>query len=93
MQKISDLTPTKVSNTDSTTTTLLETPNIGIKSCDDYLTLITCLNTTNTTSSGNNYETLYNDFLSSRKDIPADQLELTCQNLSDNLASNPDILA
>jgi hypothetical protein len=92
MKKVTDMV-TNESTPVEPAPIVLETAKTGIESCDLYLWLIECLSKENTASSDtNNYQKLYNDFLTSRKDIPVNQLELTCQSLTDNILINGETL-
>ena len=90
MNKITNTNDNKSNSVEQLVSVTIEKAKTGILSCDQYLWLIECLSEENNPSA--DYKILYDNFLSSRKDMPVDQLDLTCESLTDNILSNEDIL-
>ncbi|HNG97811.1 MAG TPA: hypothetical protein PLW93_06055 [Candidatus Absconditabacterales bacterium] len=66
----------------------------GIDLCDRYLAVLHCLAEEQSGSTlGQQYTTTYENMITSWKDVPADQLQETCQSLTNNMLNNPETLS
>ena len=62
--------------------------------CDRYLAVLHCLAEEQSWSTlWQQYTTTYENMTTSWKDVPADQLQETCQSLTDNILNNPETLS
>lgn len=64
----------------------------GLAVCDKYLTAVKCLIDNSTGSDQSNLQSSYESLVASFKDVPVDQLQATCTNLSNALRSHPTLL-
>lgn len=66
----------------------------GIDLCDRYLAVLHCLAEEQSWSTlWQQYTTTYENMITSWKDVPANQLQETCQSLTDNMLNNPETLS